>query len=467
MDKMPDAIGSLDDASRARVVLFQSGRWVHIALAGLGLQVQRTITGPAEGITVTNGDGVAGDPTLALANDLAGIEGLAANGLAARTATDTWAVRTITAPAAGITVTNGDGVAGNPTLALADDLAGLEGIAATGFAVRTNTNTWATRTITGTANEITVTNGSGTAGDPTISLPASMTFTGKTVTGGTFTGALYRAADGNTTLPGFAFGSDVDTGLYRKGTDNIGFVTAGSLRGEITSSGRLVWSAGASDTTLSVTATSSNSIAHGARINNSSSGGGSLLAGVPAASGGYAGFGESGGFSPFTGVHPGLIRKAADAGPGDIVVDVKVLGRKGIDDTVTEVARSSEARQRSIVGVLSTRQPFDPNALLNPFKQSPHDREPSFIRRKFAERFDLVTINALGEGQINVCGLGGDLEPGDLICASGMPGKGMRQNDGDEADDLIRRCTVARVRERVTFDNPSDVKLVACIYLAG
>lgn len=42
------------------------------------------------------------------------------------------------------------------------------------------------RTITGTANEITLTNGNGVFGDPTVSLPSSLTFTGKTVTGGTY-----------------------------------------------------------------------------------------------------------------------------------------------------------------------------------------------------------------------------------------------------------------------------------------
>src|SRR5690606_26230747 len=121
-----------------------------------------------------------------------------------------------------------------------------------------------------------------------------------------------------------------------------------------------------------------------------------------------------------------------------------------IDDTVTEVARSSERGQRAIIGVLSRRVPLDPDGLLNPLAKSPHDKssEPSFLRRKLAERFDLVTINGTGEGQINVCGLGGDLEPGDFVCTSDMAGKGQRQNGPDgEADDVPRRCTVARVRE--------------------
>jgi hypothetical protein len=79
----------------------------------------RTLQQPAAGITITNPDGAAGDPTFALADDLAAVEALATTGLAARTAANTWATRTITA-GAGISVSNGDGVAGNPTVTHAD-----------------------------------------------------------------------------------------------------------------------------------------------------------------------------------------------------------------------------------------------------------------------------------------------------------------------------------------------------------
>ncbi len=50
------------------------------------------------------------------------------------------------------------------------------------------------RTLTGTANEITVANGAGASGNPTISLPSALTFTGKTVTGGTFNDILSMTA---------------------------------------------------------------------------------------------------------------------------------------------------------------------------------------------------------------------------------------------------------------------------------
>lgn len=68
------------------------------------------------------------------------------------------------------------------------DLTAISLLGSTGIAVRTAADTWAQRSITGTANEITLTNGNGVAGNPTVSLPAALTFTGKTITGGTFSG---------------------------------------------------------------------------------------------------------------------------------------------------------------------------------------------------------------------------------------------------------------------------------------
>jgi len=90
------------------------------------------------------------------------------NGFLVQTAADTFTGRSLTAPAAGITISNNDGVSGNPTFTLANDLAAVEGLATNGIAVRTATDTWNTRTITGTTNRIVVTNGDGISGNPTL-----------------------------------------------------------------------------------------------------------------------------------------------------------------------------------------------------------------------------------------------------------------------------------------------------------
>lgn len=69
-------------------------------------------------------------------------------GLLTQTAPDTFTGRTITGSAAGITVTNGNGVAGNPTLVLANDLAALEGLSGTNtIPYRSGVDIWAGVTI--------------------------------------------------------------------------------------------------------------------------------------------------------------------------------------------------------------------------------------------------------------------------------------------------------------------------------
>lgn len=84
---------------------------------GTGTVINVAATAPAAGFTISGSPiTVSGTFVFTLANDLAGVEGLTGTGIASRTGTDTWALRTITAGTGSITVNNGDGVGGNPTI---------------------------------------------------------------------------------------------------------------------------------------------------------------------------------------------------------------------------------------------------------------------------------------------------------------------------------------------------------------
>lgn len=94
-----------------------------VSTASAGLSAEFALSTLSTGllkVTTTTGaltTAVAGTDYQAADSDLTAIAALASNGVIARTGTGTAAVRTITGTSNQITVTNGDGVSGNPTLA--------------------------------------------------------------------------------------------------------------------------------------------------------------------------------------------------------------------------------------------------------------------------------------------------------------------------------------------------------------
>ena len=182
------------------------------------------------------------------------------NGLFTQTAADTFTGRTITGTANEVTVTNGDGVAGNPTLSLATgidatkiadgsvtstefqyintlssnaqtQLNNKQGLDATltalaayntdGLLTQTAADTFVGRTLTGTANEVTVTNGNGVAGNPTFSLASGIDAT--------------KIADGSVTSTEFQYintlTSNAQTQIDGKAANTEAFVTLGTTSG--------------------------------------------------------------------------------------------------------------------------------------------------------------------------------------------------------------------------------------------
>jgi len=138
----------------------------------------------------------------------------------------------ITQPAAGFTITNSGAsqtTAATATFALANDLAALEGLSGTGFAVRTTTDTWAQRTLTGTANQVIISNGDGVSGNPTFTLPQSI----HTAADVTFNSLTIGEAQTTATAGGHAARVDFVLGLVNgmkwKGSVRVATAIAGTL----------------------------------------------------------------------------------------------------------------------------------------------------------------------------------------------------------------------------------------------
>jgi hypothetical protein len=93
----------------------------------------------------------------------------AGTGVVVKNSSTTVVARTLVPSGNGIDVTNGDGIAGNPTFQLTGLAAAIANMGGTGMLAVVGGATIAGRQITGTANQISVTNGNG-SGDPTFAI---------------------------------------------------------------------------------------------------------------------------------------------------------------------------------------------------------------------------------------------------------------------------------------------------------
>jgi hypothetical protein len=182
----------------------------------------------------------------------------------------------------------------------------------------------------------------------------------------------------------------------------------------------------------------------------------------------YAYYVYSGAAHPFTAGHDAL-QLLTEAAPevGDLMVDVSLIAAPSVNDAITQMTVSTTANQKGVVGVFTgeTGTDFVPAALAE-YTLAPDGTVTEVqFKPEYANIYDTyrcIGVNAIGEGKINVCGQGGDIEIGDLICASDMAGKGMKQGD-----DLYHAYTVAKARQAVTFSSPDEVIQIACIYVSG
>ena len=137
----------------------------------------------------------------------------------------------VSADNADITITNGNGVLDNPTIALTtSNLTSLRALSTTGLVARTAANTVTSRSIAVASGStgLSITNGDGVSGNPTLTLSSTSLNTNNSLvardaTGGfaagTITATNFRASQGvpnsiDASTVGYAFGADGDTGLF-------------------------------------------------------------------------------------------------------------------------------------------------------------------------------------------------------------------------------------------------------------
>ena len=119
------------------------------------------------GLGLTDG-GALGAYTLNLNGTSGSLEN-ASTGIIAKTAANTITARTLSTTGNGISVADGDGVAGNPTFQLTGLALAIANMSGTGL-VGLNGSTLSPLTLIGDTNEITITNGNGGSGNPTIGI---------------------------------------------------------------------------------------------------------------------------------------------------------------------------------------------------------------------------------------------------------------------------------------------------------
>ena len=174
------------------VPIVQNGQTVRTtaaALAGSPVQTQTFLTLNQEptlpnsrrlsggtGIGLTDGGALS---TLQITlNGASGSLEAASNGFVVKTGASTVTNRSIAVSGTGLSISNGSGVSGDPTISLSGLISAIAQVGGTGLLAFQNGTTAGGVLIAGTANQIDVANGNGLGGNPTLSLASNAVLPG-------------------------------------------------------------------------------------------------------------------------------------------------------------------------------------------------------------------------------------------------------------------------------------------------
>jgi len=177
-------------------------------------------------------------------------------------------------------------------------------------------------------------------------------------------------------------------------------------------------------------------------------------------------------YVPFTGSHI-VYTNEADPVIGQLVSSIDAWCFN-ISQTLILVGKTTTTQNKKVVGVVSSElQPLMADIERNPWvSEQLVEGEEWTVKPEYRPYIDMlvegeyqqICINALGEGGILVCSENGDVENGDYLCSSNLPGYAMRQDD-----DLLHNYTVGKALEAVIWadEEGATTKLIACTYHCG
>jgi len=206
--------------------------------------------GATNGLTVTDG-GAQGVFNITTAGALSS---LVASGTGIQVKTSSTAItgRSVAVSGAGLSIADGSGVSGDPTVSLSGQVLNFANASFNGLVVLSTAGGITSATITGTANQIGVANGTGVSGNPTVSLADNAVMPGTSamtvVTGTTAqqpSGAQgqFRFNSDSQTFDGYSSGAwrqfSVSGGVTSFSAGTTGFAPSTAASGAVTLSGTL------------------------------------------------------------------------------------------------------------------------------------------------------------------------------------------------------------------------------------